>query len=906
MPDPVPCPTCRSSLPAAGGACPVCEATRTSAPADGDATRTSAPASHAEFLATVTRGADPVDLKEAAYRFAPGDLLGERYRIVLPLGRGGMGEVYRADDLSLGVSVALKILPERLATNPTWLARFRKEVAAARQVSHPHVCRVYDIAEVDGLSMLSMEFIAGDDLAAIVRKVGRLSSGLAIDLTRQIARGLDAVHDEGLVHRDLKPANVMIDGRGRAKLADFGLAATAASVQGNDAYAGTPAYQAPEQLAGGELSERTDLYALGLLAYELLSGRRPYGMTDRDGLIRAQMELPPPPSTFDATVPPEVDRVVLKCLAADPLKRPASAAEVYSTLPGDAALNAALAAGVTPSAEVVADAGGEGRLSRQAAILLAAGTLLCTIFIALLFKDTYLLGRMPQLSPTELKVRASTIAAEFEPHPGPFVASGPYFDSDYSRWHRQKDLGSNRLNGVAAGRPLEFYYWYRVSDVPMVPSVRSSGPSFVTPLHPPIGIPGSVLVRMDFTGRLLTLHRVPRGERTGMPNTPPDKIRLFALAGLDPDVFHDVKPTHEWSIPFDRRDAWTGVYPERPDIPLMVEVATDRGEVVGFRLVSPWTQPEEANTDELKPSNLYEVTSLLFGTVFPMLMLVVGGALAFGHTRAGRADWRGASVLALIDAGVSAVDLTALVFHEQRPHLVKAWVLEMLMKVLFNAVIIALGYLAFEPFVRRRWPLHLIGWTRLFKGRWRDPMVGRDVLTGAFLGACVAMVCSVTRVIPQWFGLIPETPAPMVDSGNAVGGVTVGLLRASTYGIMVTFVVYLTSRIVRTPWLWVPLLVGLLMLMSQDSRMHPWLYYPPMYVCCVGSAWLFCRRGLLAFAAGIAVCCWHLYGQLTFDFTTSYWLTSVVSLTVIVMTVLYGLVVSVGGWRRLLTADSTA
>ena len=640
MPDSVLCPTCHSSLPAAGGLCPVCEATRTSTPNDPDATRTSAPASHAEFLATVTRGADPVDLKDGTYRFAPGDLLGGRYRIVLPLGRGGMGEVYRADDLSLGVSVALKILPERLATNPTWLARFRKEVAAARQVSHPHVCRVYDIAEVNGLSMLSMEFIAGDDLAAIIRKVGRLSSGLAIDLTRQIARGLDAVHDEGLVHRDLKPANVMIDGRGRAKLADFGLAATAASVQGNDAYAGTPAYQAPEQLAGGELSERTDLYALGVLAYELLTGRRPYGVTDRDGLIRAQKEPPPPPSAFDATVPPEVDRVVLKCLSHDPLKRPASAAEVYRALPGDAALNAALAAGVTPTAEVVADAGGEGRLSRLVALLLTGVSILFIGLIGLTQYTTHYQYQETDLKPEELRERCrSFLIAAGHPAEVPYSASGVFLRR---RPHAMERPERSRPGPPRPGR-------LTAVDAQSVLVSRQSHPA--DPAHAgtrAAARPG----RRPRVRKYRIRHR--HGGFAGPidpPETPPPLLtprHSRRPAGLDGLVSYmrdstlrpsaRSHPSGVWTVPNDTRFAWEGVFPERPNIPLTVEAATDRGELVGFGLIAPWTAPESDGGYTLELQTRYQVWSI----AVPVLMLVVGGWLAVRHVRSGVADVRGA------------------------------------------------------------------------------------------------------------------------------------------------------------------------------------------------------------------------------------------------------------------------
>ena len=193
--------------------------------------------------------------------FTPGAILAERYRIIGLLGRGGMGEVYRADDLKLGQPVALKFLPRHLASDKDRLDRFYAEVRIARQVSHPNVCRVYDVAEIDGQQYLSMEYVDGEDLASLLKRIGRLPADKALDISRELCAGLAAAHDRGVLHRDLKPANVMIDGRGRARITDFGLAVAAGeAIEGE--VSGTPAYMAPEQLAGRPASIRSDVYAL--------------------------------------------------------------------------------------------------------------------------------------------------------------------------------------------------------------------------------------------------------------------------------------------------------------------------------------------------------------------------------------------------------------------------------------------------------------------------------------------------------------------------------------------------------------------------------------------------------------------------------------------------------------------
>src|SRR6186997_2309059 len=203
-------------------------------------------------------------------RFEPGAIFDDRYRIIGRVGKGGMGDVYRADDLKLGQPVALKFLPESVDRDPARLTQLHTEVRMARQVSHPNVCRVYDVGEFDGHTFLSMEYVDGEDLASLLRRIGRFPQDRAIELSRQICAGLAAAHDRGVVHRDLKPANIMLDGSGRIRITDFGLAGASGEVL----RAGTPAYMAPEQLAGGQVTPRSDIYALGLVMYELFTGRR--------------------------------------------------------------------------------------------------------------------------------------------------------------------------------------------------------------------------------------------------------------------------------------------------------------------------------------------------------------------------------------------------------------------------------------------------------------------------------------------------------------------------------------------------------------------------------------------------------------------------------------------------------
>ena len=296
-------------------------------------------------------------------------MLADRYRIVGLVGRGGMGEVYRADDLKLGQAVALKFLPEELEADRSRLDRFLNEVKVALRVTHPNVCRVHDIGEVDGRHYISMEYIDGEDLASLLRRIGRLPQDKAVQIARQLCAGLAAAHEEGILHRDFKPANVMIDGRGRAKITDFGLASLADGLAGPEVGAGTPGYMAPEQAAGREVSARSDVYALGLVLYEIFTGKRAFEASSLAEMRRLQAEsTPTTPTSHVEGLDPAIERAILRCLDREPAERPSSPLAVAASLPGGDPLAAALAAGETPSPEMVAAAGDEGCLRPKVAL----------------------------------------------------------------------------------------------------------------------------------------------------------------------------------------------------------------------------------------------------------------------------------------------------------------------------------------------------------------------------------------------------------------------------------------------------------------------------------------------------------------------------------------------------------
>jgi serine/threonine-protein kinase len=362
------CPACSHEVSPGARFCPHC-----AAPADATSAETVVLGGGGTAAAPRLSSASSVD----EGRFVPGTVVGGRYRIAGLLGRGGMGEVYRATDLTLGQAVALKFLPETTANDERALVRFYNEVRIARQVTHANVCRVYDVGIAEGLHYISMEFVDGEDLGSLLRRIGRLPVDKGVETARKLCAGLAAAHEKGVLHRDLKPANVMIDGRGQVIIMDFGLAGLAEQLQG-DIRSGTPAYMSPEQLAGTEVTVRSDIYALGLVMYEIFTGRRAFEAASLIELMQMQERgAPQGISTVVRELDPAVERVILRCLNPDPRQRPASALAVSAALPGGDLLAAAMAAGETPSPDMVAAAGEtEGLAPKPALAWMAAAFLL--------------------------------------------------------------------------------------------------------------------------------------------------------------------------------------------------------------------------------------------------------------------------------------------------------------------------------------------------------------------------------------------------------------------------------------------------------------------------------------------------------------------------------------------------
>lgn len=284
---------------------------------------------------TPTGPRDPSASHGVAFSFSPGQSFGSRYTVVEEVGAGGAGVVYKAIDRKLGRTVALKLIQPRAAARAEIQERFRRELALAQQVTHANVCRVHDLGEFDGILYISMEFIEGQTLDDLIQSVGHLSPRQTVALGRQICAGLKAIHERSIVHRDLKPGNVMVDRSGHALLMDFGMAyhPEAEKLTREGAVLGTLAYLSPEQARGAPTDLRSDLYALGLILFEMLTGRRAPGDGGPAPLaLRESAERCPPPSRLSPEVPAALDAIVLRCLERDPARRFATAGDLDTAL----------------------------------------------------------------------------------------------------------------------------------------------------------------------------------------------------------------------------------------------------------------------------------------------------------------------------------------------------------------------------------------------------------------------------------------------------------------------------------------------------------------------------------------------------------------------------------------------
>ena len=531
------------------------------------------------------------------------------------------------------------------------------------------------------MHFLSMEYVRGEELSSLLKRVGRLPREKAIELARQLCAGLAAIHAAGVLHRDLKPANVMIDEHGDVRITDFGIAALTESAA-QEALIGTPKYIAPEQFAGEPPSIRSDLYALGLVLQHAFTG----------------------------SDDPDIERVILRCLDKDPRRRPESALQVAAVLPGGDPLAAALAAGETPSPQMVAASASEGRLAPLTATLLLAWILAALVLTALLSGRTSLhrfmsLNRSPEL----LRADAEEIAREAGYTAPADVVSG--FRRHLRVLDHVKDWTRFRADPLPA-----IYFFQRRSPRPLEPYSSWR----VDERDPPNLAPGMVSLRLDTRGRLLSFEAVPPAQQARV-----DWSRFFTRAGLALSAFHPVAPRSS-----NAQLAWEGMHPTWPNLPLRVEAASYRGAPVYFEVMFPWSK--HSTSEEASDPFTIVLLTFYFGTIALAVLL------AWRNLRLGRGDRRGTFRLMLFIFALRVV-FWLFVAHHVPVVGELGLVISGLEAAVYWAAILGLFYLALEPLVRRRLPEALISWSRLLAGDWRDPMIGRDVLLGGAFGMVIVL-----------------------------------------------------------------------------------------------------------------------------------------------------------------------
>jgi hypothetical protein len=703
-----------------------------------------------------------------------------------------------------------------------------------------------------------MEYIDGEDLASLLRRIGRLPPDKAVEIAHQLCAGLAAAHDAGLLHRDLKPANVMLDGRGRARITDFGLAVGTEDIGGLQQFAGTPAYMAPEQRSGAPASVKSDIYSLGLVLFEIFTGKRAFEDNNlaawrapEPSGTRSDRPKSMQPRTTSSSSPvslididPMVKRAILRCLEDDPAQRPASAQQVAAALPGGDPLAAALAAGETPSPEMVAAAGDEIGISVRGATILFVVTLALLAMLVPLSRRGTFIGLAPSVKSQELLIDGAERIAKQAGYGGPVADSYGYFSvpSNYVQW-----LAVAEPNGwyrkLDSAVPDVYRFTYRTSPDWLFAFNSFSNPSAT---DPPMTVAGMTATVVDGSGRLVSFRAVPPASDNDLQNAgEPDWPGMFAGGGWNFADFKSADPHSLPNVAFDKRVAWDGTVSGSP---LRIEAASLRGKPVSFAVTGPWAGRSAASGSSL-------LSQFAFNFLILVVLPIFGGILARRNIHFGRGDPKGATRLSIVVVSVIALNTLLAQHWVAHPSIINSILANAGLALVF-AIAVWVAYVAIEPLLRRQAPHLLIGWTRLLAGRFRDGMVGRDMLAGGAAALLIGVVHMLAIALPWWFPVRSFLPyagtATLSDPARFVGSVISQVWVAILVPLSIAFSYAVLRRRLPNSWIAAIVLYAIVWPLSFNSEG----LLLQLTVGSIGSllfVFVFLRFGLLALATEIFV-----------------------------------------------------
>jgi len=837
-------------------------------------------------------------------RFPAGTRLAQRYRIVELLGRGGMGEVYRADDLTLGQQVALKLLPEDTAHDQQWVERLREEVRLARQVSHPNVCRVHDIVEADGHLCISMEYIAGEDLASLLRRIGRPTGDKARDIGRQVSAGLAAAHAAGVFHRDLKPGNIMIDRQGRARITDFGLAVAGSRTGEVSEIVGTPAYMAPEQLRGEAPSERSDIYALGLVMYELYTGHRALQCESMQELVRVHRDGSiVPPADLVPGLDPIVEGLILQCMAPDPAERPPSALSVVTALVGGNPLQAHLEAGQTPSPQTVAGAPDEGTLQPRVAWACLLGIAAAVLVSWVLYERVSVVSSATMPTPPEvLMERARGLLRDIGHH-------GPPADEGYGLAYNRAYLrgfvarGAEELPGPQDHERTEaVQFWYRSSPV-LLTTEKHRSFGRITPTDPDPLRPGMISAAFTSAGRLRRLVAVGSAQHQPGPVTDdPPWPTLFEASGLSLTDFAETQPSVMPALYADSTVAWVATTANGV---VRAEGASHRGVPVYFEVFQPWQEVMPWPWSEsARSAATFRVADLVGG--FTLVLVLAAAVLARSNLRRGRGDRSGAFNVGLFFLVVHVVTWLLRASHESLFAAEWSSLTWTASRGLYWATSLWLFYIALEPLVRRFWPQSLVSWSRLLAGRYRDPMIARDLLIGTLFASAMGAATLVLFTLVPSHGVVQRSLFPMLGGRLYISAAVESLEDGLYQGLFLLFLLFLLRLALRRRRIVAVLFLGLtgLFLLGWMATFYgSYAVNLPMaaWLLVYAAVWalLLIRFGLLAAIVASTVAAMAQQQPVTADLSAWYSGYTLAGLSLIALIAAYGFRAALGGRQAL-------